>query len=150
MCVCVHALMIHVTSIASIIIKLQQPLGSSTWSQPPNLHHFVVIPPSTRQLVDSINPTVNLILLNWSITQLPIVDCSLHNFFFLYKIKILLQSNLNVYMCEALSQKLKPQPLLPTSHKNLYLINTGGSVQSLGWSQDHPDLEKKLIIICKF
>ena len=90
MCVCVHALMIHVTSIASIIIKLQQPLGSSTWSQPPNLHHFVVIPPSTRQLVDWINPTVNLILLNWSITQLPVVDCSLHNFFFLYRIKILL------------------------------------------------------------
>ena len=50
MCVCARALalMIHVTSIASIIIKLQQPLGSSTWSLPPKLHHFVVIPPSTR------------------------------------------------------------------------------------------------------
>ena len=40
---------------------------------------------------------------------------------FLYKIEILLQPNLSIYVCEIPSQRLESRPLLSTPHKHLYL-----------------------------
>ena len=37
--------------------------------------------------------------------------------YILYKIEILLYSNLSVYVCEAPSWRLEPRSLLPTLHK---------------------------------
>ena len=44
-------------------------------------------------------------------------------FFFFYKIEILLQPNLSIYVCETPSQRLESRSLSPTPHKHLYLWN---------------------------
>ena len=48
---------------------------------------------------------------------------NIYIYFFLYKMEILFQFNLSVYMCEAPSQRLESRPLPSTPHKHLYSQN---------------------------